>query len=249
MTYTKLTFDIKAPKPYLFIGSKMRGLLGYALKDEVCINPTMLCEGCFAQKECTFYDMYEKVNVTHQYRLDLKLDSEKYKFSILLFGSLQKDVHRIKQAMLNALKIYKEVETKEKTKELKSHKKIPHIIKLEFVTPLRIKKQNNFAREEIDLADILRSIYRRERELNAEAYEPLRMDEHYTVVMKKFHYQELIRKSNKQQTKMNMGGLMGEMVISGISSEVYRLLKLGEVIGVGKATVFGLGKIKVEELA
>ncbi len=42
---------------------------------------------------------------------------------------------------------------------------------------------------------------------------------------------------------------MGEMVISNLSKEAYDLLKTGEVIGVGKSTVFGLGKIKMEELA
>jgi CRISPR/Cas system endoribonuclease Cas6 (RAMP superfamily) len=39
------------------------------------------------------------------------------------------------------------------------------------------------------------------------------------------------------------------MIISNLNQEVYDLLKIGEVIGVGKSTVFGLGKIKIEELA
>jgi CRISPR/Cas system endoribonuclease Cas6 (RAMP superfamily) len=47
---------------------------------------------------------------------------------------------------------------------------------------------------------------------------------------------------------MNLGGLMGEILINNADKEIYRLLKLGEVIGVGKSTVFGLGKIKVEEI-
>jgi CRISPR/Cas system endoribonuclease Cas6 (RAMP superfamily) len=47
---------------------------------------------------------------------------------------------------------------------------------------------------------------------------------------------------------MNMGGLMGEMIIMNVDKKVYSLLKLAEVIGVGKATVFGLGKIKIEEI-
>jgi len=249
MRYSKLTFHIKAPKPYDFIGSKMRGMLGYALKKEVCINPTMNCEGCFAKKECAFYDMYEKSNVTHQYRMDLKLDEERYKFSLLLFGSLQKDSTRIKKAMLSALRQYKEIETKEKEKKLKINKYTPSVIKLKLITPLRIKRENNFVRDEVSLDDILRSIYRRKRELDGVAYEPFRMKHDTTTVMKNFFYKELTRKSNKQQTKMNIGGLMGEIIISGLDSKVYELLKLGEVIGVGKATVFGLGKIKIEEIA
>jgi len=47
---------------------------------------------------------------------------------------------------------------------------------------------------------------------------------------------------------MNMGGLMGEIEIEGINDKVFHVLKLGELIGAGKQTVFGLGKIKVEAL-
>ena len=41
---------------------------------------------------------------------------------------------------------------------------------------------------------------------------------------------------------------MGEMIISNIDKKTFELLKLGELIGVGKSTVFGLGKIKIEEI-
>jgi hypothetical protein len=84
--------------------------------------------------------------------------------------------------------------------------------------------------------------------LQGKAHKYLKIDENYKVVSKNLRYQELIRKSNKQKTTMNMGGLMGEMIIANVDKKVYNLLKLGEVIGAGKSTVFGLGKIKVEEL-
>lgn len=248
MTYTKQTYNIKSPKPYLFIGSKMRGILGYALKEEVCINPTLKCEGCFAASECVFYEMYEKQNVTHTYRLDFKLVSNKYKFSLLLFNDLQKYSADIQSAMTKALHMYKDVEVKSKEKKFKVKKPVSSVLKLTFITPLRIKKQNIFARKDIDLVDILRSIYKRDRDFNAKPHQALEIEENFTEVSKNLHYEELIRKSNKQQRKMNMGGLMGEMVISGVNEEVYKLLKLGEIIGVGKSTVFGLGKIKIEEI-
>lgn len=40
---------------------------------------------------------------------------------------------------------------------------------------------------------------------------------------------------------------MGYVKIKGLSKECFEVLKVGELIGVGKSTVFGLGKIKVEE--
>ncbi|WP_295421270.1 CRISPR system precrRNA processing endoribonuclease RAMP protein Cas6 [Sulfurovum sp.] len=248
MKYSKLTFTLKdTPKPHFFIGSKMRGMLGYALKDEVCINPTFKCEGCFYAGECAFYEMYEKENATHKYRLDFKLHSSKYKFSLLLFGALMKSEKMIEKSMNKALNSPSLV-VKSKQKEVKEKKDIPKVLKLTFLTPLRIKKNNRFARNDIELIDILRSIYKRERDMRDEPIVPLKIKQDYKMVMKSLKYQEITRKSNKQQRHMNMGGLMGEMILSNVDAEVYRLLKLGEVLGVGKATVFGLGKIKIEEI-
>jgi CRISPR-associated endoribonuclease Cas6 len=167
---------------------------------------------------------------------------------LLLFNDAQKEKKIIYKAMMASLKEYEDVTFKEKTKTLKM-KKHSKVIKLEFQTPLRIKKQNRFAIKEIELLDILLSIHRRYLDLQGMAYMKKEFDTSYKIVSKHLKYQELIRRSHKQNTKMNLGGLMGEMIISNVNKEVYDLLKIGEVIGVGKSTVFGLGKIKIEELA
>ena len=247
MIYTKQTYNIKAKKPHDFIGSKVRGAFGYALKEEVCINPTFECKECFALKECIFYKFYEEQNTTHNYRLDFKLFSQKYKFSLLLFNDAQNHKDVIAKAMLNSLKENKEITFKEKQKTLKT-KKRSKVIKLEFLTPLRMKKQNRFATRDIELLDILLSIHKRHLDLQKIPYERVKIDTSYKTVSKNLRYEELTRRSNKQKMTMNLGGLMGEMIISDVNEEVYNLLKIGEVIGAGKSTVFGLGKIKVEDL-
>jgi len=247
MTYTKQTYTLSTPKPHDFIGSKVRGAFGYALKEEVCINPTMDCKGCFAAKECVFYSFYEAQNMTHNYRLDFKLNAKKYKFSLLLFNDAQKHKTIIAKAMANSLQRDTKLKFKEKLKTFKTKKRAKSI-KLKFLTPLRMKKQNRFATRDIELLDILLSIHKRHLDLNGLAYERVTLDTSYKTVSKNLHYQELTRRSNKQKTTMHLGGLMGEMIISGMDEKVYNLLKIGEVIGVGKSTVFGLGKIKVEDL-
>lgn len=247
MTCTKQTYNIKAKKPYLFIGSKVRGAFGYALKEEVCINPSFECKGCFAAKECLFYKFYEEQNTTHEYRLDFKLHSDKYKFSILLFGDAKKHKEVVHKAMLDSLKEYSYIDFKEKEKKLKIKQK-SKIIKIAFLTPLRIKKQNRFATKDIELLDILLSIHKRYLDLQKLPYERVKLNTNYKIISKNLRYQELTRRSNKQNTKMHLGGLMGELIVNNVNEEIYKLLKIGEVIGVGKSTVFGLGKIKVEDL-
>jgi len=249
MTYTKLTFKLQAPKPYLFIGSKVRGALGYALKEKVCINPSFVCKDCFAQDRCIFYDMYEKQNISHNYRVDFKLYDKKFKFSILLFNDLQQQSQTIQDAVITSLKEYK-VKSKIKLKKLKVKKKFTNTIRLEFQTPLRIKKNNLFALnyKEINIYDILLSIHKRDLQLQNKPYKPLKFNQNIITISKYLKYKELTRKSNKQKTFMNLGGLMGHIVLKNVDKKTYKLLKKGELIGVGKSTVFGLGNYKIMEV-
>ena len=46
----------------------------------------------------------------------------------------------------------------------------------------------------------------------------------------------------------NISGLISKMVVTDKDQKSYRLVKLDEIIGVGKQTVMGLRKIKIEEL-
>lgn len=50
------------------------------------------------------------------------------------------------------------------------------------------------------------------------------------------------RYSQRQGTKMKMGGFMGEITFEGELGEFMPFIKLGEYLHVGKGTVFGLGK-------
>ncbi len=248
MIYTKLIIKSSSKKPYDFIGSKIRGTLGYALKEEVCINPTYKCEGCFGANDCIFYKFYEQKNSTHQYRLDFDLADDAFGFSLLLFGDTQKNVGTVKKALFKSLQEFEDVACLEEsvTFEITPYKSV---LKLKFITPLRIKKENKFAREDIDLFDILASINKRYYELTNKEYQKLNISKEYKIISKNLYYKELTRKSNVQKTKMHLGGIMGEMIISNIDEQTYKILKLGETLACGKQTVFGLGKIKIEEIA
>lgn len=274
MQYVKISLLIKPEqKPPYFIGSQLRGAFGYALKKVTCINPIYKCENCFSATNCTYYQFFEKKNSFHSYRFDFELGTDLYDFNLYLFeeatGALPYIVSSLhmmltKKGLGKERRTYKdfnlyindsdclingEIKLPKKyiqTFDIKDYKKN---ITLTLVTPLRIKKHNRFVRDEnIELEDIINSIYQRQMQIIGKGHKKFPYPIEADIVEKDLHYKELTRMSNRQKTTMNLGGIMGEIKINGLSRECYNILKVGELIGVGKSTVFGLGKIKMEEI-
>jgi hypothetical protein len=271
MNYTKITVLIKN-KPSYFIGSQLRGALGYALKKVTCINPSFECSECFAQNNCLYYSFYEQKNSFLKYRFDFILGLDYYDFNYYLFDNeVQKLPYLISAFSImltqnglgsNRVK-YKDFDIFVDDKNCmidnkivlpKNYIKTFHIEKiyqniiLEFITPLRIKKDNRFIRDDnIKLQDIINSIYQRQMGLIGRKYKKFPYKIEGEIVKKELSYKELTRKSNRQNTIMNLGGIIGKIQIKGLNKESFEVLKIGELIAVGKSTVFGLGKIKIEE--
>ena len=260
-------------KPSYFTGSMLRGALGYSLKKVTCINPSYKCQGCFAQSSCLYYSFYEQPNSFHKYRFEIELGSGKFDFGLYLFdeaceslpyvlsalemtitqSGLTKNNYRFwdMQMWLNGELIYDEssflsLDIPPKTFEIDSF--TPNI-KIKLLTPLRIKKNNQFLRDDIDIEDILRSIYQKAQEFST-GKKAFKLDytPTYSTIIKAITYKPLLRKSNRQNKRMSMDGIVGEIAIMGIDERSYKLLKLGEIIGVGKQTVMGLGRIEVEDI-
>ena len=273
--YTKISIIINSKPPY-FIGSQLRGALGYALKKITCINPSYKCDNCFASNDCLYYKFYEEKNSFHNYRFDFKLDQDYYNFDFYLFNEMTTKLPYIISAF-NILftqigldkgkdKIfYKDFDIyiNDKKALINGEFQIPQDtiidfnppqqthkdIKIKLITPLRIKKNNRFIRDDsIELFDIINSIQQRGLAILSKDREKLNFDITGDIIIKNLRYKELTRKSNRQKTKMNLGGIIGEIVVKGVDKDSYRLLKLGELIGVGKSTVFGLGKMEVKSL-
>lgn len=271
MIYTKLTFKINAKPPY-FIGSQIRGALGVSLKKVVCINPTYRCEGCFAADNCLYYHLYEKQNTFHKYRIDFELGKEFYDVNIYLFEEVaQKFIYVVSaieklltktglgearctfknfQLFLNDCPVYKnetvEIDGIDSYKSFKPSKSWQENVVLRFITPLRIKKNNRFLRDDkFELEDLLRSIEKRFSYIQGKT---VKRDIQFQgkITKKNIKYKELTRKSNRQKTTMNFGGIVGEIEVSGLNEYSYRLLEIAQLIGIGKQTVFGLGKIMIK---
>jgi len=273
MQYYKLEIKIKTQyNPSFFIGSMIRGAMGYALKKVTCINPSYQCEGCFAQSSCLYHDFYEKKNSFHNYRFNIELGSTKFDFGLYLFNQACDGLPYVLSALemmltqmgltkynytFSDFKVYLNNQSIYENNHFTSFNILPKTfqidsfcpnIKIRLQTPLRIKKQNKFLRDNVDLEDILRSIYQKKQEFERIKAFKLDYEPCYTTTLKLLEYKSLVRNSSRQNKRMNMDGMMGEIAVMGIDERSYKLLKLGEVIGVGKQTVMGLGKMKVEDL-
>jgi len=258
-------------KPSYFIGSMIRGAMGHALKQVTCINPSYKCNGCFASDSCLYYDFYERLNSFHKYRFEIELGSGKFDFGLYVYNNACDKLPYILSALqiaiskngltkydykftdlimtLNGVEIFdgdefKSIDIPPKSFEIDSY--YPNI-KIKLLTPLRIKKNNKFLRDNIDIEDILRSIYQKEQEFNIgqKAFK-LNYNPTYDNQIKALVYKSLLRKSSRQNKRMSMDGMIGEIVVQNIDKRSYTLLKLGEIIGVGKQTVMGLGRIEVQ---
>lgn len=272
MNFTSITIMIKT-KPPFFIGSQLRGGFGHALKKVTCINPSYTCDGCFAQQNCLYHEFYEEKNTFHKYRFDFELDTEFYNFNVYLFDSAISKLPYIVSAFHMLLtqiglgkekKIFKDFNLfinnencfnegklnlpKSFTQTLKIDNFMQDI-SLEIITPLRIKKDNVYIRsDQIVLEDIVTSIYQRQMKLLGREFKKFPYLICGDIVSKELHFKELSRYSNRQKTEMKLGGIIGHIMIKNLNPETYNILKVGELIGVGKSTVFGLGKIKVNGL-
>ncbi len=272
MRYTKISVIIKDTTPPFFLGSQLRGAFGYVLKRVVCINPSFKCDECFAKENCLYYQFYEEKNVYHKFRFDYELGKSYYDFSIYLFDGVIPKLPYIVSALIqmitkigfgkdrktynefdmlvNDISIFKNSEIilpKVYEKEFKIDTFSPNIL-VRFVTPLRLKKYNRFIRsEELEIKDIINSIYQREQKLQNKELKKVDFKPTGKIIKKELKFLDISRYSNRQQTKLKIGGLVGEIKIKNVDEKSYNLLKLGEIIGVGKQTVFGLGKIEVKD--
>ena len=116
---------------------------------------------------------------------------------------------------------------------------------LNFTMPIRIKERNTFAREQFSLHTLIGNIHSRYLQLKGMPPERLGYRVHGEIVKSSLKFVEMQRYSNRQRSGMNIGGLKGGITIEGLDKQSYVYLKIGEIIGAGKQTVFGLGSYRL----
>ena len=118
-------------------------------------------------------------------------------------------------------------------------------------TPLRIKENGDLVRS-VEFNHIARSLLRRASAI-MKVHHDANLDINFSDLAAKSHevkrikdftkWHDLTRYSQRQGTKMKLGGVIGEVSYQGEISEYLPLLEFGRWVGLGKSTVFGLGQM------
>ncbi|MGI6092916.1 MAG: CRISPR system precrRNA processing endoribonuclease RAMP protein Cas6 [Veillonellaceae bacterium] len=137
-----------------------------------------------------------------------------------------------------------------------STNKTDGVLKLDFLTMTRLKFENTLTTD-IPFHVLIRNLLRRISTLYYFYQDGPKLDIDYKMLIDKAEEIKIIsselrlvdweRYSQRQNTHVNMGGLVGSVVYEGNVEPFMPLIKLGEVIHVGKGCVFGLGKYEVAE--
>ncbi len=129
-----------------------------------------------------------------------------------------------------------------------------HQVTLRFLTPARIKYEGKLTIN-TDFEVVMRNLLRRLSWL-AEVHcdEKWELDwkglikraKEVKTVHSDLMWHDWERYSQRQGTRMKMGGFLGEITFEGDLAEFMPFIKLGEYLHIGKGTVYGLGKYEIE---
>ncbi len=133
----------------------------------------------------------------------------------------------------------------------------PSEITLDFLTPTRIA-YNGALTLNMGFHTIVRSLLRRTSllsyfhcERNGDSAIDFRgiieKARAIRTIDRKLRWYDWERYSGRQEKRINMGGFVGEITFHGALAPFIPLLKAGEVLHVGKGTVFGLGRYEVKD--
>lgn len=129
----------------------------------------------------------------------------------------------------------------------------PLTLHLIFITPTRLKFDGNLS-SKLEFHILFRNLLRRisllsyfhcGEELDLDFKALIEEARNINTQQENLHWMDWERYSNRQETKMKMGGFIGSVQFSGDFEKFMSFLLLGEYIHVGKGTSFGLGKYKI----
>ncbi len=296
------THSTLRPPASTFLPSTVRGALGYVLKDNVCVFPSMDCTSCTVYSSCVYDKLYDKGerkedNIQKKgdppkpIRFDAPYPAKNFDFSLYVFDqsiAIRSLVVAIRRMLMSPTltghkytfphnEIYldgqkldfdergylKRFVIEHHTLNLSPiHAPINLVLHLmspcvmtftknDFETDAayreyKQKKKCDRIKQTITLEEILSSILWRKKyyERNARPdMEDVKLHSLSHIAVSSHLTSEPIQRSKKENP---ICGVMGTMELRNVDPVTYALLQWGEVLGVGKDTVSGAGKIRIE---
>lgn len=126
-------------------------------------------------------------------------------------------------------------------------------VNLEFQTMTRIKFEEKFV-QQVEFHMLIRNLLRRLSSLTY-FHHGWELELDFTGLIERAAKVRLVkddtrwvdweRYSSRQENKMNLGGVVGRVEYEGDLGEFMPLLRLGELVHVGKGAVFGMGRYRI----
>lgn len=258
--------DLKPSHP--FIGSTIRGAFGYALRRASCPYISVNCDECDIYSGCVYNEFFENISDTPNLRLDINLNQKSFDFKILLFEHATSYLPHVVASVQNMQEIglganrnkfkFTHLSLNGKAVEPKFLlSNAPETLnftpdftagdyEISLKTPLRIKQKNILVRHDIDFKSFIRQIAMRFENITGKSMDKFEVK--FCRFEKNLKFYDLNRYSNRQRAKMQFGGMIGKMRVFELDERSAKLLQLARITGVGKSTVFGLGKIRVDRI-
>ncbi|NOZ70075.1 MAG: CRISPR system precrRNA processing endoribonuclease RAMP protein Cas6 [Deferribacteres bacterium] len=129
----------------------------------------------------------------------------------------------------------------------------PEHVRVRLLTPFRFRKDGRF-RDDFDFFDLFRNLLNRlylltyfhcGNRFDRDHRGLLEKSKAVRITDKDIRWHDWTRYSNRQKSRMKMGGVIGEFGISGELGQFLPFLKIGEYTNIGKATSMGLGKYEI----
>jgi len=127
-------------------------------------------------------------------------------------------------------------------------------MRFSFITPTRIKYQNRLTKD-LEFHVLFRNLLRRisllsyfhcGHRLDDQGFKDLiEQARKVQTVKRALYWHDWERYSNRQETRMKMGGFMGEITYKGDFEPFRPYIRLGEYVHVGKGSSFGLGRYRI----
>lgn len=116
------------------------------------------------------------------------------------------------------------------------------VSRIEIINPIRFKKNKKF-QDDLVVEDLINLIKRRLITLATLEGKLTEINKtfNFRIKNKELRWVEFNRYSNRQRSRMSLGGIIGTVELESVDNAAKELLIAGELIHIGKSTSFGLG--------